>query len=173
MSGGSLGLVVLLALHAEPPAGEVEEKLPRRDPVHAELGARVEFRSGQPEGTSGTNLTDLEIDPVLAIRLPFRLASLTLAYEPRIFVLVRQYPPQEGKTVSYLHRGRLVLDSTPSPRWQVYVQGRFAYGQNDFLPLSTVAAPVPGTGAPPVAPGTTPTAPTPAAGPTTLPDTRF
>ena len=115
----------------------------------------------------------MEIDPVLALRLPFRAGSLTLAYEPRLFVVVREYPPQEAQKVSYLNRGRLVLDTTPDPRWRVYVVGRFAYGENDFLPLSTVATPVAGTGAPPVQPGTTPTAPTPAPGQSTLPDTRF
>jgi hypothetical protein len=87
--------------------------------------------------------------------------------------VIREYPPQEARKASYLNRGRLILDTTPGPRWRVYVEGRFAFGDNDFLPLSTVAAPVPGTGAPPVTPGTTPTAPTPAPGQTSLPNTRF
>jgi len=173
MLGASLGLAVFLVLQADAPEVQVEETAPRRNPVRAELGARVELRSGQPGGTSGTSLTDLEIDPVLAVRLPFRLGSLTLSYEPRLFILVREYPPQEAQTAYYFNRGRLVLDTTPGPRWRVYVEGRFAFGKNDFLPLSTVATPVPGTGAPPVTPGTTPTAPTPAPGPSTLPDTRF
>jgi hypothetical protein len=173
MLGASLGLVVVLVLRAERAPVEVEESSVRRDPVRLELGARVDLRSGQPEGTTGTNLTDVEIDPVLGIRLPFRLGSLTLVYEPRLFLVVREYPPQEARKVSYLNRARLVLETTPGPRWRVYVEGRFAYGDNDFLPLSTVATPVPGTGAPPVQPGTTPTAPSPAPGQTSLPDTRF
>ena len=173
MLGASLGLAVALVLRADALPVEVEEKAPRPAPVRAELGARVELRSGQPGGTTGASLTDVEIDPVLAVRLPFRLGSLTLAYEPRLFILVREYPPQEGQTVSYLNRGRLVLDATPAPRWRVFVEGRFAFGNNDFLPLSTVATPVAGTGSPPVTPGTTPTAPTPAPGPTTLPNARF
>jgi len=98
---------------------------------------------------------------------------LTVSYEPRLYVLVQQYPAQEGQAVSYLNRGRLVLDTTPGPRWRTHVEGRFAFGKYDFLPLSTVATPVPGTGAPPVTPGTTPTAPTPAPGPSTVPDVRI
>ena len=173
MLGASLGLVVLFALHADEAPVEVEEPLIRRDPVRFELGARVEVRSGQPQGGSGTSLTDLEVDPVAAIRLPFRSGSLTLQYEPRLFIILREYPAEEARKVSYLHRGRLILDTSPGPRCRVYLEGRFALGDNDFLPLSTVATPVRGTGAPPVQPGTTPVAPTPAAGQTTLPDTRF
>jgi len=174
MIGASLGLaVVLLVVHADAPAAEVEDVAPRPNPVRAELGARLELRSGQPQGTSGTSLTDLEIDPVLAVRLPFRSGSLTVSYEPRLYVLVQQYPAQEGQAVSYLNRGRLVLDTTPGPRWRTHVEGRFAFGKYDFLPLSTVATPVPGTGAPPVTPGTTPTAPTPAPGPSSVPDVRI
>jgi len=173
MLGASLGVAVLLVLHADGAPVEVEERVVRDEPVRLEYGARVDLRSGQPEGIPGTSLTDVEIDPVVALRLPFRLSSLTLAYEPRLFLVVREYPPQEARKVSYLNRARLVLDGTPNPRWRVYLEGRFAYGDNDFLPLSTVTTPVPGTGAPPVSPGTTPTAPTPAPGQTSLPDTRF
>lgn len=174
MLGTSLGVALVLVLQAEPaPVEEVEAPVVRRVPVRFDAGARVELRSGQPEGNPGTNLTDVEIDPVLALRLSFRTGSLTVAYEPRLFIVVREYPPQEAQKVAYLNRGRLVLDTTPAPRWQVYLVGRFAYGENDFLPLSTVGTPVTGTGAPPVQPGTTPTAPTPAPGQTTLPNTRF
>jgi hypothetical protein len=173
MLGTSLGLAVVLVLHADPAPVEVEEGVVRAEPVRFEAGARVDLRSGQPQGNTGDSLTDMEIDPVVAVRVPFRLGSLTLAYEPRLFIVIRDYPPQGARTASYLNRGRLVLDSTPDPRWRVYVEGRFAYGDNDFLPLSTVATPVSGTGAPPVQPGTTPTAPTPAPGQSTLPNTRF
>jgi hypothetical protein len=167
------GLVVLLVVNADEPPVGVEERTVRADPVRFDLSARVELRSGQPGGSSGPSLTDMEIDPVAAVRLPFRFGSLTLSYEPRLFITIREYPPQETRKVSYLNQGRLILDTTPGPRWRVYVEGRFAFGENDFLPLSTVAAPTPGTGAPPVPPGTTPTAPSPAPGQTTLPNTRF
>src|SRR5262252_8179968 len=170
MLGASLGLAVLLVLHGDPAPVEVEEAVVRPEPVRFEAGARVDLRSGQPQGNPSNSLTDLEIDPVVALRVPFRLGSLTLAYEPRLFILIEEYPPQEVQKVSYLNRGRVVLDSTPGPRWRAYLEGRFAYGENDFLPLSTVAPPVTGTGAPPVQPGTTPTAPTPAPGQSTLPD---
>src|SRR5262245_57955653 len=123
MLGASLGLVVLLVTGAEEAPVEVETQQVRPERVHAELGARVELRSGQPDSGSGTQLTDVEIDPALAIRLPFRLGSLTLAYEPRLFLVVREYPPQEARKFSYLHRGRLVLDGTPAPRWRLYLEG--------------------------------------------------
>src|SRR5262249_5983596 len=174
MLGASLGVAVVLLLHADPAPVEVEAApVVRAEPVRFDIGAKVDVRSGQPEGTTGTSLTDVEIDPILAVPLPFRSASLPVAYEPRLFLVIREYPPHEAQKVSYLHRGRLVLDASPEPRWRLYVEGRFTYGENDFLPLSTVLTPTPGTGAPPVTPGTTPTAPTPAPGQSTLPDTRF
>jgi hypothetical protein len=173
MLGAPLGLVVLLLVQADTAPVEVEETVPRFEPLRFDFGARAELRSGQPEGNPTANLTDLEIDPMLAVRVPFRAGSLTLSYEPRLFLVVREYPPQEARKASYLNRARLILDTTPGQRWRFYVEGRFALGDNDFLPLSTVTTPVPGTGAPPVTPGTTPTAPTPAPGPTSLPNTRF
>ena len=176
MLGASLGLA-LLVLHADPAPTEVveEEEPPRHaDPIRFEVGAKLDVRSGQPEGIPGTSLTDVEIDPYVALRLPFRAGAFTIAYEPRLFIVIREYPPASGaQTVSYLNRGRLVLDFSPDPRWRLYLEGRFAYGENDFLPLSTVITPTTGTGAPPTQPGTTPTAPTPAPGQSTLPDTRF
>lgn len=174
MLGAALGVAVVLVLQAEPARVEVvEEPVVRPERIRFEAGAHVDFRSGQPQGVPGSSLTDMEIDPILAVRLPFRSATLTLAYEPRLFLLIQAYPPQEAQKVSYLNRARLVLDSTPGPRWRVYLEGRFAYGENDFLPLSTVVTPNTGTGAPPISPGTTPTAPTPAPGQSTLPDTRI
>jgi hypothetical protein len=175
MLAASLGVAVVLVLHADPaPAEVVEEEIPgHRDPVRFEIGAKVDLRSGQPEGIPSNSLTDVEVDPYLAVRIPFHAGSLTLAYEPRLFLVIREYPPQEAEKVAYLNRARLVLDLTPGPRWRIYVEGRFAYGKNDFLPLSTVITPTNGTGAPPTTPGTTPTAPTPAPGQSTLPDTRF
>src|SRR5262249_40283245 len=132
MLGTSLGVAAVLLLHADPaPVEEVETPLVRPQPIRFDVGARVEFRSGQPEGVPGTTRTDVEIDPVLALRLPFRQGSLTLSYEPRLFIVVREYPPQEAEKVSYLNRARLVLDTTPGPRWRVYFEGRFAYGEND------------------------------------------
>jgi hypothetical protein len=173
MLGVSLGLAISLVLQADQPSLEIEETFARQEPVRFDLAARIELRSGQPGGAASSNLTDVEVDPVAAIRLPFRAGSLTLAYEPRLFIVAHEYPPQEARKTSYLNRARLVLDTTPSPRWRVYVNGRFAYGDNDFLPLSTVATPTTGTGPPPVTPGTTPTAPSPAPGQSTLPNTRF
>jgi hypothetical protein len=173
MLGASLGVAVAFVLQAESAPAEVAAKYGRSERIGIELGARVDLRSGQPEGRTGSGLTDVEIDPVLAARVPIPLGRLTLSYEPRLFLVVREYPPQEARKVSFLNRGRLTLDITPAPRWRVYLEGRFAYGDNDFLPLSTVAAPTAGTGAPPVQPGAPPTAPTPAPGQSPLPDTRF
>jgi hypothetical protein len=179
MLGASLGLAVVLVLHADPaPAEAVEEEIPvHRDPIRFDIGAKVDLRSGQPEGIPSNSLTDVEVDPYLAVRIPFHAGSLTLAYEPRLFLVLQEYPPpqagQDAERVAYLNRARLLLDLAPGPRWRIYVEGRFAYGKNDFLPLSTVITPTTGTGAPPNTPGTTPTAPTPAPGQSTLPDTRF
>lgn len=173
MVGVSLGLAISLVLQADQASLEIEETLAREEPVRFDLGASIELRSGQPGGVAGSNLTDVEVDPAAAIRLPFRAGSLTLAYEPRLFIVAHEYPPQEARKTSYLNRARLVLDTTPSPRWRVYVNGRFAYGDNDFLPLSTVVTPTTGTGPPPVTPGTPPIAPSPAPGQSTLPNDRF
>jgi hypothetical protein len=173
MVGVFLGLAISLVLQADQPSLEVEETFARQEPVRFDLTARIELRSGQSAGVAGSNLTDVEIDPVAAIRFPFRAGSLTLAYEPRLLIVAHEYPPQQTRTTSYLNRARLVLDTTPSQRWRVYVNGRFSYGENDFLPLSTVVTPTTGTGPPPVPPGTTPTAPSPATGQSTLPNTRI
>ena len=173
----SLGLAAAFLIAAEPPADtSLEELIERPEPVQFELGARVEFRSGQPEGTApGTNLTDMEIDPVAAIRGPLRTGSLQLSYEPRIFIVLKEQAETPEK-VSYLHRGRLTLDLKPTPRWRFFVEGRGAYGEYDFLPLSTVLPQTGGTGLPPAQPslpGSPPTAPTPTPGLGTLPAERF
>ena len=84
MLGASLGLA-LLVLHADPAPTEVveEEEPPRHaDPIRFEVGAKLDVRSGQPEGIPGNSLTDLEIDPYVALRLPFRAGAFTIAYEP-------------------------------------------------------------------------------------------
>jgi hypothetical protein len=174
MTGASLGLALRLLLQAEEPSVEVEETLQRAPRVRFELGARIELRSGQPDSSvRNSNLTETEVDPVVSVQVPFRGATLTLAYEPRLFLLVHEVPQQEAQKAHYLNRARLVLDATPSPRWRIYLNGRFAYGVNDFLPLSVVPAPTGNTNQPPVAPGTTPTAPTPNPGTGRLPDSRF
>jgi hypothetical protein len=176
----SLGVAAALVLSAEPSQPQkdtsVEELIERPEPVRFELGARVEFRSGQPEGTlPGTSITDMEIDPVAALRGPLRTGSVQLAYEPRIFIILKQQEEAPQK-VSYLHRGRLVFDVKPTPRWRFFIEGHGAYGEYDFLPLSTVIPQTGGTGLPPdqpSTPGAPPTAPTPTPGLGTLPAERF
>lgn len=171
MPAAPLGLLVGLLVQAGP--AEVEGRLSKPDPARLEIGVRVELRSGQPSEAPGSNLTDVEVRPGIAFQLPFRLSSLRMSYDPRLFIVAREYPPQEARKTAYLHQGRLILETTPDPRWRLYLESRFAAGDNDFLPLSTVATPSGGTGAPPGQPGTTPTAPTPAPGQSTLPNTRF
>ena len=173
----SLGLAVALLVAAEPPPdSSLEELIERPEPFQFELGARVEFRSGQPEGTApGTNLTDMEVDPLVALKGPLRTGSLQLSYEPRIFIILKEQE-EAPKKVSYLHRGRLVFDVKPTPRWRFFIEGRGAYGEYDFLPLTTVIPQTGGTGLPPdqpTTPGAPPTAPTPTPGLGTLPAERF
>jgi hypothetical protein len=173
----SLGLAASLLLGAEPGAdASLEELIERPEPVRFELGGRVEFRSGQPEGSApGSNITDMEIDPVAALSGPLRTGSLKLAYDPRIFIILKE-PTESAQKVSYLHRGYVVLDMKPSPLWRFFIEGRGAYGEYDFLPLSTVIPQTGGTGLPPdqpSTPGSPPTAPTPTPGVSTLPGERF
>ena len=154
----------------------LEQAIEHREPVQFQLGARVELRSGQPEGgEAASNITDLEIDPVAEMRGPLRIGSVALGYEPRIFIIVR-HPTEAPKRVSSLHRGHLVLDLRPTPLWRFFVDGRGSYGEFDFLPLSTVIPETGGTGLPPQqpsTPGSPPTAPTPTPGVGTLPSERF
>ena len=149
----------------------------RPDRWEFDLAARLELRAGQQDGsTPGTALVDMEIDPVLAVRGPLRTGSLTLAYEPRIFITVNQVPGQSSNTVSYLHRGHFILDLKPTPLWRWFIETRTAYGEYDFSPLSTVIPQTGGTLLPPAQP-TTPTAPpvapVPGPGVSTLPDQRY
>jgi hypothetical protein len=141
MPAAPLGLIAALLLRAEPSAASglaVETELkPPPEPVRFSLGLRTELRSGHP-GTAGSATTDLELDPVAATRVPFANGGLTLAYEPRLFIIVSAAPQH----VSYLHRARLIVDGEATPRWQLSLTVRGSYGEYDFLPLSTV---LPGT----------------------------
>jgi hypothetical protein len=186
----SLGLAASLLLRVDPqeqPVGvsaadtpierQLQELVVRPDRWEFDLAARLELRAGQQDGsTPGTALVDLEIDPVLAVRGPLRTGSLTLAYEPRIFITLNQVPGQSSNSVSYLHRGHFILDLKPTPLWRWFIETRTAYGEYDFSPLSTV---IPQTGgillppSQPTLPGAPPVAPVPVPGVSTLPDQRY
>jgi hypothetical protein len=173
-----LGMVAALLVAAEPDKdASLEAVIDRPEPLQFELGARLEFRAGQPEGSApGSAITDLEIDPLAALRIPLRTGSLSLAYEPRVFITLKEPIGQPAQDVSYLHRGRLVFDVKPTPLWRFFIEGRGAYGEYDFLPLSTVIPQSGGSGLPPAqpsTPGAPPTAPTPDPGVSTLPGERF
>ena len=180
MGLASLGLLTALVLGAEPPEPSedtaLQKSIERPEPFLFEVGVRMELRSGQPEGTTGgSQLTDLEVDPVLAIRGPLRTGTISLDYDPRIFIII-QRPQETPEKVGYLHRGNLVLDVHPSPLVRFFVEARGAYGEYDFLPLSTVIPQSGGTGLPPEQPTTPtspPTAPNPVPGVSTLPTERF
>jgi hypothetical protein len=174
MLGAALGLAACLVLRVETLDVEIGKTLQTKNPVRFDLGAKVEVRSGQPDNTlPGSSMTQVQVDPAAALTLPFRTWAITLVYEPHLFILAQEYPPVEGDKAAYLHRGRLTLDAHPSPRTRLYANGRFAYGVNDFSPLTTVVTQSGNTGQPPVPPGTTPTAPTPSPGTGRLPDQRF
>src|SRR4029453_12195043 len=81
-------LAALLTGAAEPDRdASLEAVIDRPEPLQFELGARLEFRAGQSEGTApGSAIADLEIDPLAALRIPLRTGSLSLAYEPRVFI---------------------------------------------------------------------------------------
>jgi hypothetical protein len=176
----SLGLAAALVLGAEPsePSEDtaLQKSIERPEPFLFEVGARMELRSGQPEGTtSGSNLTDLEVDPILGMRGPLRTGTISLVYDPRVFIIL-QRPVDTPQKVGYLHRANGVLDIHPSPLVRFFVEARGAYGEYDFLPLSTVIPQSGGTGLPPEQPTTPtspPTAPTPLPGVSTLPTERF
>ena len=89
---------------------------------------------------------------MLAVRGPLRTGSLTLAYEPRIFITLNQVPGQSSNSVSYLHRGHFILDLKPTPLWRWFIETRTAYGEYDFSPLSTVIPQTGGTLLPPSQP---------------------
>jgi len=158
MAALSLGILAALLLQAGPT--EVSETLEpveaRPESVRAGLGVRLEVRS------SGGPTTDLEVAPTAAIRLPFRNAALTLAYEPRIFI----FAGPVTQHVAYVHRGRVDLSAQPNPRWNLFLRVLGGYGEYDFNPLSTVlprAPPTTDQGGPS---GTTSSAPSPT---TTIP----
>src|SRR5689334_22855814 len=91
----SLGLAAALVLAAGPsePSEDdtaLQKSIEHPEPLLFEVAARVELRSGQPEGTTpGSNLTDMEIDPVVGMRGPLRIGTIALVYDPRIFIIVR------------------------------------------------------------------------------------
>ena len=174
MLEAALGLVVCLVLRAETAETEIAKTLSSANPARLEVGAQIEVRSGQPDKTvPGSSMTQVQLNPAVSLHLPFRTWAITLVYEPHLFILAQEFPAVEGDKASYLHRARLTLDARPSPRTRVYANGRFAYGVNDFSPLTTVFTQSGSTTQPPVTPGTTPTAPTPSPGTGRLPDQRF
>ena len=102
-----------------------EAVIDRPEPVQFELGARLEFRAGQPEGSApGHGVHDLEIDPLAALRSPTTDGERGLAYEPRIFILLREPVGETVQKVSYLHRARLIFDVKPAPLWRCFVEAR-------------------------------------------------
>jgi hypothetical protein len=181
MLGASLGLMACLVVQAEPsrePGGSakdesLEQVIQREDPVRWELGVRVESRTGRPESSdASSHLTEVEVDPLAALRVPFRPGEFTISYEPRLVIIAHQTPVEPTQRAYYLNRGRLVLDIRPDEKWRVFVNARAAYGEYDFSPLSGPSTSTSGTGAPPTTPGT-PGPPTPNPGPSTLPEERF
>jgi len=137
-----------------------------------EVGTLVEIRSGYPQNTSVRPETNLELHPVLAGRLPLGPGGITLAYDPRIFIVAGGSGQDHGY---YLHQARLTLD-TQTPRARFFFNAHGGYGEYDFLPLSTVLPPSGGTLPPPQQPGSVPTTqPTPTGTPSrgSLPDQRF
>ena len=181
MLGASLGLMACLVVQAEPsrePGGSakdesLEQVIQREDPVRWELGVRVESRTGRPQSSDASaHLTEVEVDPLAALRVPFRPGEFTISYEPRLVIIAHQTPVEPTQRAYYLNRGRLVLDIRPDEKWRVFVNARAAYGEYDFSPLSGPATSTSGTGAPPTTPGT-PGPPTPNPGPSTLPEDRF
>ncbi len=172
MGVASSALVTLVYLYADAIVltGPITQREPGPpEPIRYELGIQAELRSGHPIGYNtdprgnGPLRTDVEVDPTAGIRFPLEGGGLTLAYEPRIFIVASAVPPaadgSPGNRVAYLHRGRLTLEFQPSTRWKLFLNGRAAYGQYDFSPLVTVVpgAP-PGTGQPG---GVTPSTPSP------------
>ena len=159
MAAASLGILAALLLQAEPTevSGALEPVEPRPESVRYGLGVRLELRS------SGGPTTDLEVDPSGSIRLPFRNAALTLAYEPRIFIIAGPVTQH----VSYVHRGRVDVAAQPNPRWSLFLKIVGGYGEYDFNPLSTVLPRAPTTSTDQGGPsGTTTSAPSPT---TTIP----
>ena len=188
MGVASSALVTLVLLYADAIVltGPIAPRDPDRppEPIQYDLGIRAELRSGHPTGYNtdpsgrGPVRTDAEIDPTVGIRFPLEGGGLTLAYQPRIFIVASAVPAaadgSPGSRVSYLHRGRLTLEYEPSGRWKFFVNARTAYGQYDFSPLATVVpgAP-PGTGQPGGVTPTTPSPGLPIAGPGNVPNVRL
>jgi hypothetical protein len=144
-----------------------------RNPHRFEVGALAEVRSGHPNTSIPTAQTEIEIDPIASLRLPVGPGGLTVSYEPRLFIIGSSTP---GENVYYLHKGHVALD-TQAPRARYFLTFYGAYGQNDFLPLTTVVPQPGGTGLPPAqepgVPPTTQPTPTPTPGNGRLPDQRF
>ena len=177
----SSGLLALVLLQADPvlstaPIVTTDVEAPP-EAVRFRLGVRAEVRSGHPQSTTPSAVTDVEIDPTVGVRIPWSSSSLTLSYDPRIFIVASSTTASPGavaRKVSYLHKAYLSAEETIHARWKLYFNGRGAYGDYDFLPLSTV---IPGATGTPATPGNpVPGAPTPAVplpGAGSLPDVRF
>ena len=150
---------------------ESSEVPPPASPLTFTLGARAELRSGHPlEGLAVTTnpdaaTTDLEINPLGALKFTFPAGSVAVAYEPRIFIIASQ----ANQKVYYLHRGRLSFEDRPAARWRLYVNSRTSYGEYDYNPLSGLQGAQPGTGAPRTPAGGPPAPPVLG----TAPDQRF
>jgi hypothetical protein len=179
----SSALVALVVLYADPIVltGPIVHRDPEQPPERLSytLGLKAELRSGHPlgfnsSGTSGPARTEAELDPLAGLRLPLDGGGLTLTYEPRIFIVGSHVPDAPdgtpGRHVSYLHRARATVEYQPSERWKLFVNGRFAYGQYDFSPLTTVVPGAPGSigtpggGTSPTPSTTSPTLPIPGPG---------
>ncbi|HUM09632.1 MAG TPA: hypothetical protein VLT82_01660 [Myxococcaceae bacterium] len=172
----SSAVVGLFLLYADPIVltGPMVQRDPEKppEPIKYQLGLRAELRSGHPLGFNGATTgsgparTEAEFNPVAGILLPLEGGGLALSYEPRVFVVpgavANDSSGQPGKHVSYLHRGRITLDYQPSGRWKLFANGRIAYGEYDFSPLTTIVpgAP-PGIGEPTGGTTATPTTPSP------------
>jgi hypothetical protein len=130
---------------------EAAAQLGRAEPIQGLLGIFLQFRGGNPvdRGPQQT-ATDLEIDPVVGVRMPWLGRGIALRYEPRIFIA----PGPVEKHVAYLHRLFLGMDVEASSRLRVYATVRGALGEYDFSPLSTVVPNNGATGQPPNPNGT-------------------
>lgn len=137
------------------------------------VGVAAELRSGH-QTSPGPATTDIEVNPLAAVRVPIGLGGLTLAYDPRLFIIGSSAPQK----TSYLHRMRIQLDAD-TRRLRYYLGVRAAYGDADFSPLSTVVSANTNSSLPtnPQAPpgngAGTPQTPVPTPSTGTLPSERF
>jgi len=126
-------------------------QLSRPEPIQGLLGIFLQFRGGNPvDRGPGETPTDLEINPVVGVRMPWLGRGIALRYEPRIFIA----PGPVERHVAYLHRAFLGMDIEASSRLRLYATVRGALGEFDFSPLSTVLPNNGATGQPPNPNGT-------------------